>query len=257
MSRIDRSISNHDVIPVIDSNVFEEDPGARLACGMIAINGVPLPGFETEYAAHFQLRKKVYVDQTGQLAADDLQADGTDRDADDARSITFAVFENREGGARVIGVARLIVRGIARPLPVEEFCPEVFASGELDTHCVEVSRVIARHESAALQGLVQTHLFAQMLAYLSDHRLGRTFAILEPWLERHVKGVLVIARIGEVRYVEHYLDENVPIEVDVAASVDRVNANAQALVDRYRDDDHGMRFFGRLPKGSAVRQAAR
>lgn len=250
MSHIDRTVSNHDVIPVISSTIFSENPTARLAGGMLAVNGTALPGLEAEYAAHFLLRKKVYVDQTGQLAESELQDDGTDRDDDDARSITFAVFENHEDGVRVIGVARLILRGDERPLPVEDFCPDSFASGELGARSVEVSRVIARHESAALQNLVQSHLFALMLAHLSAHGLGRTFAILEPWLERLVKGVLAIERIGEVQYVEHYLDYNVPIEIDIPASVARVDARQPGLIDGYREVEPGWCFFGR-----AVRRA--
>ncbi len=256
MSHIDRSVTNHEVIPVIDSDVFSENPTARLAGGMIAVDGVALPGLETEYAAHFQLRKKVYVDQTGQLAESDLQDDGTDRDPDDARSVTFAVLENHESGVRILGVARLILRGDSRPLPVEEFCPDVLAPGDLTGRSVEVSRVIARHETAALQNLVQSHLFALMLAYLSAHELDRTFAILEPWLERHVKGVLAISRIGEVRYVEHYLDYNVPIEIDIAASIEKVNAHNAGFVDQYRTVEPGMAYFGRTHKGARSERAA-
>ncbi|XPP25719.1 MAG: N-acyl amino acid synthase FeeM domain-containing protein [Leucobacter sp.] len=256
MSHIDRTVTNHEVIPVISSELFSMEPTARLACGVLAVNGVALPGLDAEYAAHFQLRKKVYVDQTGQLAESELQEDGTDRDADDARSVTFGVLENHESGVRVIGVARLILRGDERSLPVEEFCPDAFPSGDLTPGSVEVSRVIARHETAPLQNLVQMHLFALMLAYLSAHALERTFAILEPWLERHVKGVLEIKRIGEVRYVEHYLDYNVPIEIDIPASVERVNTHTSGFIDQYRDAEPAMSYFGRVSKGSRAERAA-
>lgn len=241
---------------MIDSDLFSESPTARLACGMLAVDGVALPGLEAEYAAHFQLRKKVYVDQTGQLDASELQEDGTDRDADDARSVTFGVLENHQTGVRVIGVARLILRGASVPLPVEEFCPDSFSDGELSPRSVEVSRVIARHETAPVQNLVQMHLFALMLAHLSGHRLDRTFAILEPWLERHVKGVLEIERIGEVRYVEHYLDYNVPIEIDIAASVERVNAHTSGFIDQYLAAEPAMSYFGRVSRGSRRERAA-
>ena len=110
MSHVDRSVTNHEVIPVIGSALFADEPTARLACGIIAEGGIAAAGFEAEYAAHFHLRKKVYVDQTGQLAESELQEDGTDRD-DDARSVTFAVFENHADGVRVVGVSRLILRG--------------------------------------------------------------------------------------------------------------------------------------------------
>lgn len=256
MSHIDRSVTNEQVIPVIDSRVFAADPTARLACGVLAINGVPRPGLEAEYRAHFELRRKVYVDQTGQLDASDIQEDGTDRDSDDARSITFAVFENHAAGVRVIGVSRLIVRGDDTPLPVEEFCPESFAPGEVTPFSVEVSRVIARHETAVLQDVVQLHLFALMLAYITEHRYDRTFAIIEPWLERHLKGVLEIHRIGEPTYVEHYLDYNLPIEVSIAASTDKVDSRSAGYIAGYRDAEPELSFFGRAAKGANRTRAA-
>lgn len=249
VTRFDRTISNHEVIPVVDSDIFASDPSARLACGLLAINGVPVAGLEEEYAAHFLLRRNVYVDQTGQLAPDELQADGTDRDADDARSVTFAVFENHRAGVRVVGVSRLILRG-DEMLPVEEFCPDAFVGNQLSERSVEVSRVIARHENAALQDIVQWHLFAVMLAYIANHGLERTFAIIEPWLERHLNGSISITRIGEVRYVEHYLDHNVPIEIDIPASAERVNARADGFIAKYREVEPGMAYFGRVSKGS-------
>jgi len=256
LTHIDRAVSNHEVIPVIDSTIFSEDPTARMACGLLAVNGTALPGLESEYAAHFHLRRKVYVDQTGQLDASELQDDGTDRDADDARSVTFAVFENHRTGVRVVGVSRLILRGDEHPLPVEEFCPDSFTAGDLTERSVEVSRVIARHENAALQDLVQWHLFAVMLAYIANHGLERTFAIIEPWLERHLNGAIAITRIGEVRYVEHYLDYNVPIEIDIPASAEQVNSRNGGFIDRYRDAEPEMTRFGRVPAGTLNERVA-
>lgn len=252
MSHVDRTVSNHEVIPVIDSALFSEEPGARMACGVLAVNGVPITGLAAEYAAHFQLRRKVYVDQTGQLSASEIHEDGTDRDADDARSVTFGVFENHESGVRVVGVARLILRLGERPLPIESFCPDAFAHGDLTGTSVEVSRVIARHERAALQDLVQWHLFALMLAYIANHELERTFAIIEPWLERHLKAAIAIDRIGEVRYVEHYLDYNVPVEIDIPTSMERVNARNGGFIDRYRAAEPDMTYVGRVPERSRV-----
>ncbi|MFT4231171.1 MAG: GNAT family N-acyltransferase [Leucobacter sp.] len=256
MSHLDRTVSNHEVIPVVGSALFLEHPTARLACGLIAVNGVPLPGLEAEYLAHFQLRRKVYVDQTGQLAESELQPDGTDRDDDDARSVTFAVFENHQAGVRVVGVSRLILRGEQHPLPVEDFCPDSFAPGELTPRSVEVSRVISRHERAMMQDLVQWHLFALMLSYLANHGLERTFAIIEPWFERYLKGVISIERIGEPRYVEHYLDYNLPIEVDIPASAALVNARNGGFIDRYRAAEPSMTYVGTVSKGSLRKQAA-
>lgn len=256
MSHIDRSVTNHDVIPAIQSPLFADNPTARLACGLIAVNDIALPGLEAEYLAHFELRRKVYVDQTGQLDASELHADGTDRDADDARSAAFAVFENHPEGVRVVGVARLILRGKETPLPVEEFCPESFDGLELAGHSVEVSRVIARHETAVLQDVIQWHLFTLMLAYIANHDLGRTFAIIEPWFERHLKSIITISRIGEPRYVEHYLDYNLPIEIDIPASALLADAHSDGFIERYRAAEPRLSFVGRASKGGRAGQAA-
>lgn len=247
MSQIDRSVSNHDVIPVLASRVFAEHPTSRLACGLLAVDGVPLPGLEDEYLAHFSLRRRVYVDQTGQLSESDILEDGTDRDPDDARSATFAVFENHPDGVRVLGVSRLIVRGEDTPLPVEEFCPGSFPDGPLSPRSVEVSRMIARHETAVLQDLVQWHLFTLMLSYIANHELERTFAIIEPWFERHLNSIISIERIGEPLYVEHYLDYNLPIEIDISASAELTNARRAGSIDEYRAAEPALTFLGRAP----------
>ncbi len=256
LTHINRSVSNHEVIPVIESAIFSKQPNARLASGLIAVNGTALPGLEAEYLAHFELRRKVYVDQTGQLAESDLQEDGTDRDVYDAHSVTFAVFENHRMGVRVVGVARLITRGPGRPLPIEEFCPDAFAPGSLAEGCVEMSRVIARHENAALQDLLQWHLFAAMLAYITQHSVKRTFAIIEPWLERHLNGAVKISRIGDVRYVERYLDYNVPVEIDIPSSARRMNARKDGFIDEYLAGGPELLLFDRVSTGSLSERIA-
>lgn len=256
MSHLDRRVTNHEVIPVVpDSHVFLGEEGSRLSAGVLAVDGVAVPGLEAEYLAHFHLRRRVYVDQTAQLAAEDINEDGTDRDADDARSVTFAVFEQHASGARVVGVSRLIVRGDV-PLPIEAFCPDAFTTVPLTASSVEVSRVIARHEKAVLQDLIQWHLFAMMLAYIAAHDLGRTFAIIEPWLERHLRGIIALERIGDVRYVSHYLDYNLPIEIDIPESTRCVDQRDGDLISGYRAAEPGLAFFGRAVKRLASEQVA-
>lgn len=253
MSHIDRTVTNEQVIPVFESTVFAADPRARLACGIIGVNGVAVSGREKEYAAHFLLRRHVYVDQTGQLSEADLREDGTDCDADDARSVTFGVCENWGEQTRLIGVVRLILRGAHALLPVEDFCPDVFAAAPASAASAEVSRMIARHESVVVQELVQWHLFAMLLAYMSNHGTDRCFAIIEPWLERVLKGMIAIDRIGEERFVEHYLDVNLPIEIDLPATIDVVNEKFAGLIDAHQQTEFQMRHFGRAPVLRAAR----
>jgi hypothetical protein len=262
MSHVDQTVTNDVVIPIVPSEVFSSSPNSRLALGVLAIDGTAVPGLEAEYLAHFELRRRVYVDQTGQLSEKDLLPDGTDRDADDSRSVTFCVLENHSSGTRVVGVSRLIVRGEGRAgdslhgtrLPVEEFCPDAFESGPLPWNSVEVSRVIARHEKAVVQDSIQWHLFALMLAYVTNHGLGRAFAIIEPWFERHLKSIITVERIGEVRFIEHYLDYNVPIEIDVEASTATVTTRTSDLVERLLAAEPRLVFVGRV--SSAASSAA-
>jgi hypothetical protein len=231
--------------------------GATLATGVIAVNGVARPGFESAYRQHFEFRRRVYVEQTGQLDPSELSDDGLDRDDDDSRSVTFAVFENSPEGVRIVGVARTIIKcadDADRPLPVEEFCPELFAEHPLPAGSVEVSRVIARHERVAMQELVQWHLFALMSSYFSTHDVGRTFAIIEPWLERHLAGMLAIWRIGEPRYIEHYLDYNLPVEFDLPGSAACITERNATILGQLAAADGELQYFGRISR--AQREAA-
>ncbi|MDO9396598.1 MAG: hypothetical protein Q7T71_08645 [Herbiconiux sp.] len=215
------------------------------------------PGFEDAYRQHFEFRRRVYVEQTGQLDPADLADDGLDRDVDDSRSVTFAVLENAPEGVRIVGVARTIIKGAdgeSRPLPVEDFCPELFAENPLPPGSVEVSRVIARHERVAMQELVQWHLFALMSAYFSSHDVGRTFAVIEPWLERHLAGVLAISRIGEPRYIEHYLDYNLPVEFDLPGSAERITERNATILGQLMAARGSLEYFGRISR--AQREAA-
>ena len=90
----------------------------------------------------------------------------------------------------------------------------------------------------------------------SQHRHERTFAIIEPWLERHLVGVLAVQRIGEPMYVEHYRDYNLPIEVDIPASIEIVSKRDSNSVDGYRAAEPALSYFGRAARGTLRNQAA-
>ncbi len=250
MSNIDPTITNSDVIPVVESRVFENNQSARFASGILAVADQPLPGLEQEYAGYFNLRRKVYVDQTGQLHESELQADGTDRDMDDTRSIAFGVIENRLHDQRIVAATRLIIKGFdqddnpKRPLPVEEFCPDVFGDNPAPTGSVEVSRMISRHERAGVQAVLKWQMYANLVSYITTHKLGPTFAVVEPWFERDLNRAVPVKRIGEPRYVEHYLDVNVPLEVDVPTLSDRMKEKKPGLLEEIADKEGEMLFFG-------------
>lgn len=223
MSHIDERLSNTDVIPTVESNLFDDAPDSRFAIGVIAVgNCIPI-GLEKEHQAHFALRRNVYVDQTGQLSREEIGEDGTDRDQDDERSVVFGVVENLGDRQRLVATTRLIVKGLGqpweeamkRPLPVESEWPEVFKGHQAQATSFEVSRLISRHEKAGIQDLNKLQLYAAALAFVQEYGLGPAYAIVEDWFERDLGRYVPNRRIGERKFVDHYLDFNIPLEIDL------------------------------------------
>lgn len=242
MSQINSEISNTEVIPSVESELFQDNPDARFAVGVIAVgNCIPI-GRKNEYAAHFDLRQGVYVEQTGQLSPDDLK-DGVERDADDERSVVFGVVENLGNRQRLVATARLIVKGLGmtrdqamkRPLPVEQEWPEAFARHPAPATSFEVSRLISRHESSRVQAINKVHLYAAALVFVREYNLGPGFAIVEKWFERELGHLVPTQRLGDPKYVDHYLDTNVPLAIDldgVEANMNRANPGLLAMMPR-------------------------
>ena len=81
--------------------------------------------------------------------------------------------------------------------------------------------------------------------------IRETFAIIEPWLERHLRGIIALERIGDVRYVAHYLDYNVPIEIDIPESTVCVDARNDSFIAAFQAADPGLAYFGRVPRRSS------
>src|SRR6266496_831816 len=110
MSALNPSVTNEQVIPEVTTSLFVDRPDARFAVGIIAVNDIATEGFEDVHDAYYELRRRVYVDQTGQLSPNDIGHDGTDRDRDDSRSVAFGVVENSGKYQRLVGAVRLIVK---------------------------------------------------------------------------------------------------------------------------------------------------
>lgn len=253
MSIIDREITNTEVIPIVQSSIFEGRPDLRFAVGILAVGDQVVPGLENEYAGYFDLRRKVYVNQTGQLNASELNEDGTDRDPDDARSVAFGIVENHGTDQRIVASTRLIIKGFAddaeaqKPLPVEEFCPELFADKPVPTGGLEVSRLIARHEKASVQEILRWRIYAAALGYIANHDLGPTYAVVEPWLESHLKSTIPVSKIGEARYIDHYQDYNLPIEVHTDEFVGQMDRTHPGMMQEMFDNEGTMTYFGKVP----------
>ena len=237
-------ISNSEVIPVIDSNLFDNN-AAHLAVGVLAVNDVPLQGLEKEYRGYYDLRKNVYVYQTGQLSEEDLADDGTDRDEDDERSIAFGVIENNSNSQRLIATMRLIVKRSSndRKLPVEEYCPEIFPQPS-EQNSIEVSRFISRHEDRGIQDMAKWLIYGTGLVQAFNKGLGPVFAIVEPGLEENLRKTVPITRLGEPRYIPHYLGDNLPISVDTNKFVDQAKLIFPDMMDGLINADGDIFYLG-------------
>lgn len=259
MSVRNLELTKTDVIPQLEGALFADAPDKRFAIGLLAIKDVALDGRENAYRSYFDLRRNVYVDETGQLSPEDIQEDGTDRDEDDSRSAAFGAFENMgDGRIRTVGALRLIVKGenedpdAPKPLPVEEFCPDIFAGNPAPVAATEVSRLIARHEKSPLQDFLKWQMYSAGLAYVANHDLGPTYAVVEPIFEKHLKQTLPMRRIGEPRYIEHYLDYNLPIEVFTGAFIDQIEQKTPGAIEELRKNEGAFSYFGRLAVGVKV-----
>jgi N-acyl-L-homoserine lactone synthetase len=230
MSHIDTSVTNTEVIPVFETDLFDGHEESRFAIGIIALGDEITPGCEAEFGAYLRLRAKVYADQTNMIGKDQVREDGTETDVDDSRSIHFGLFEQHAIGARAVGAIRIIMKTEEddRPLPIEDFFPDTFADGKAPVGAVEASRYIARHESAAIQETLSTPLFSGVLAFVSAHNLGPLYGVVEPKVEKSLtsKGV-PLERVAEPVFVPEYNADNLGILVD--------------------SDEHVRRIFGREP----------
>ena len=189
MSRINPEVTNGSVIPQVESSFFLNRPESRFAIGVLAVDSSIIPGRQNEYEAYLQLRRRVYVEQTGYLSPEDIQPDGTDRDEDDTRSIAFAVVENRGIDQRLVATARLIRKDLGvsigadpRPLPVEQEWPEAFTDLPSEPKSAEVSRLISRYEKPAIQEINKRKLYAELLAYARANGIVSALTVMETQL---------------------------------------------------------------------------
>jgi N-acyl-L-homoserine lactone synthetase len=245
MSDIDRSITNGEVIPVFETDMFDGQEGSRFAIGIIAVGDEVTPGCEDAFDAYLRLRAKVYADQTRMISKDQVREDGTEMDADDSRSVHFGVFEQHELGARAVGSIRLIIKDEKddRPLPIEDFFGIEAPMGS-----DEASRLIARHEQAVVQGGIKWALFTGALAYVRAHNLGPTYATVEEGVERDfARCRMKTERVADPKYVEEYQADNLGVVIDTedfAVVVDRVQPG---MLEQLTTNEGAFTFYGRQP----------
>jgi N-acyl-L-homoserine lactone synthetase len=253
MSQLNPEITNEAVIPRVESSFFRDKPEARFAIGILAVDSSIIPGRQNEYEAYLQLRRRVYVEQTGFLSPEDIQPDGTERDMDDARSVAFAVVENRGIDQRLVATARLIRKDLGvpigaepRPLPVEREWPEVFINLPNEPKSAEVSRLISRHEKPAVQEINKRKLYAELLAYARFKGLVSAYAFVDEKLERDLNRLVPTRRLGEPRYVEQYHTFNVPIEIDMPRLAERIEAANPGSLEARQAKIGEIAYYGTL-----------
>ena len=250
MSNIDRSISNTDVIPVFDSELFTQSPEAResrFAIGIIAVDNEVAPGREEEYQAYLKLRANVYADQTNMLDKEEVRPDGTESDKDDARSYHIGIFEQDAAGkARAESSIRIIVKDGEHPenLPIEDFFG---IEAPLGTN--EASRLISRHENPRIQEMNKLYLFAAAIACIRNHNLGNSYATVEPAVEALFnRGGMPNERVAEPVYVPKYKAENLGLVIDTEAYAEKLEAIMPGKLDEFTVNEGKMIYYGRMPK---------
>lgn len=219
MIKMNHERKNH-IIPTIESDAFVDRQDFRFALGKIAVNGVIINGYENEFMGAAQLRANTYLD-SGFINSNDLDNNGTELDQNDySRSAHFVILERTAVSslARVVGNMRLIVKSdeSSSNLPVENYCPDKFASEPIAIGGVEVSRLIARHEDVEIQNLLKWPLFIAGHKYVEQNNLGPVYGLLSTALTRLLRSQRIpVSAIAESRYIKEINTEKQPVIINV------------------------------------------
>ncbi|HSX42873.1 MAG TPA: hypothetical protein VLF59_02190 [Candidatus Saccharimonadales bacterium] len=251
MTLAHEAIPNELVIPSVDSNLFSGHEESRFALGIVAIGDEIVPGRKNEAHAYGLLRGNVYARQQRYMSEDELQADGTEWDKDDSRSVHFAAFENTGEDVRAIGSMRLVVKanriarapmfdelmrkitgyslpspheiGTEEPLPIETHYPDAFPNGPAPRPSVEASRLISRHEDNRTQRTVNWMLLGGVASYILAKELGDCYGVVKPSLSRSFRiGGMPATELGEAEFIPEYNSSKMPIQIDIPRFVERL-----------------------------------
>jgi hypothetical protein len=252
---IHETIPNEEVIPYINSELFGGHETARFALGVVAVGDEVVPGMENELIGYKLLRGNVYAKQKHYMSEEALEADGTEWNGDDLRSVHFAAFENHNDGTRVIGTERLVIKtrrlgetpiynslvrsgsgiitpslaeiarlglpspheiGTNDPLPIEEHYPEAFAEGSAPMPSNESSRLISRHEDPRVQKMVTWALLGAAVSYIEVNELGDCYGVVTPALSRGFRiGGMPVTELAEAKFVPDFNSSKMPIRIDI------------------------------------------
>ncbi|HEU4967229.1 MAG TPA: GNAT family N-acyltransferase [Candidatus Saccharimonadales bacterium] len=210
----------------VESGVFQDHPEAAFYLGVIASPGIIYK--PREYQAARRLRANVYIDEKHFLPEEARQRDGGESDVDDARSVHFAVIENRGNSElpRVVGTSRLILkRDGSDRLPVENLFPEAFGPSPAPDSSAEVSRYIARHSERSKQKAVSLALIRAMTAWTLTETRQPVYSIVERPMVRLFDAIeLPYEQISDPKMLPEYNTENMAIELDPEAVFHSVRA---------------------------------
>lgn len=259
MSSIDHTITTSELIPVIQDAewIFGDHEANQFALAKIAVGNVVLPGFESVYKGYMMVRGRVYAEKTRMIDRSRLNADGSEiPDADDYRSVHFAVVENVGDSQRVVATTRHIIQDVLNPepLPIAKFFPGCLPDFDLSSGIrpFEVSRWIQLHENKLKQAyLARPLLRATLVDALAFERIP-SFCTVEKPVAQHLKALNVdICQISEPRFVSEYDDVNVGYEINLTQTARRYSVTAEDI--QSATDCSGLiLYFGRLSLPKAV-----
>ena len=252
----DRGLKADLLAAPVRREVFQEHPEAAFYIGIIATPGVIED--PSIYVATSKFRAGVYIDEMGFLGQESRGKHGGETDADDNRSVHFAVVENMgpEVPARVIGCSRLIMKDSVDAgslLPVEHHFPEVFEEDPAPIGSSEGSRLIARHRSKAVQGMVALGLIRAMTAYAVENSREPVYAIVEKHLARMFGAMnLPFDELSEPKWLPEYNTPNMPLVIYPDQIIGSIRPEQHVTEERGMDQffagidsHHGIGFFDR------------
>lgn len=254
-------ITNQQVIPSIESHVFEGHETSRLALGVVASGSEITPGLENEFNGYMLLRGHTYGMQKGFIPLDELNKDGSEKfDPDDERSIHFAVIENAMRSTRVVGAMRLIVKTSDHPevLPVELHYPAVFAeTGPSPVLSTESSRLISRHEDHNLSNSAKWALFAAGVSYVANNNLGPVYGVVERRLALGLKHEgIPLTELAEPEFIEDFNATKQPVRIDIPGLVQHFRQQKPGMLEAMKVLDKGFVYSGSVEKPIADQPAA-
>jgi N-acyl-L-homoserine lactone synthetase len=247
MSHLDTLVTNEQVIPVIESELFAHRPDARFAIGVVAVGDEIIPGLEAEAQAYYRLRAGVYAYQTNMIDHGLVDENGTEHDHDDQRSLHFTVVENLGQAQRIVAAMRLIKKqGNNLPLPIEDFFPEVFTDNPAPENSLEVSRYICRHEDKRIQNNLKWPLYSLALSDIIKNDHAPTYAVVEEFLKNDfIKHGVPFTPIAEPKFVEEYNDENLGMTIDTAQLSKHVEKLQPGLLSAMMAAEGDFVYFGK------------